>query len=260
MRPAGAQINVDPQRGVMTLAPVIAPTMPAVVQIIVQQQRTQASGPDPLSSGSGVIVDGKEGYILTNHHVIANSVKIRVKLVDERVFDAQKIGSDEATDIGLIKISATNLIAMPADVSSDVRIGDFVMAIGYPFGLDQTVTLGVVSGLGRGTGKDELEDFIQTDASINPGNSGGALIDTRGRLVGINSMIYTRSGGNVGIGYAVPTKIAFPVIEQLKTYGEVRRGRLGVDFRELTSELATAVGVRMMNGLLITRVPPGSLG
>ncbi len=252
--PTRAEFSTDPQRGVLTLAPVINPIKPAVVYIIAQ------TGPNSGVSGSGVIVDSKEGYILTNHHVIADAVIIRVRLIDGRVFEAQKIGSDAATDIGLIKISATDLVAMPPDLSSELSVGDYVMAIGYPLGLDQTVTHGMVSGLGRVIGQDEFEDFIQTDAAINHGNSGGALVDSRGRLIGINTLIVSPTNANIGLGFAVPIKIALSVFEQLKTYGEVRRARLGVDFRDLTPELADAIGIRPTGGVLITRVPLGSIG
>jgi S1-C subfamily serine protease len=260
---ARAQINIDPQRGVMTLAPVIAPIMPAVVQILIEQ-RAQDGKLVSSSSGSGVIIDSKEGFIISNHHVVGNATSIRVKLIDERIYDAKRIGSDAATDIGLLKISAADLVAIPIDSSSEVRVGDFVMAIGYPRNLGQTVTLGVVSGLGRAIGYDKFEDFIQTDAAINPGNSGGALIDTRGRLIGINTANVLAPGATVnfsiGLGLSVPIKIAASVVEQLKLYGEVRRGRFGVDFRDLTPELADAIGIRPTGGVLITRVPPGSLG
>jgi Do/DeqQ family serine protease len=303
--PAHADLGFDAKRGVMTLAPTLAPIMPAVVQIVVEgknpedpeqseprpdrrQQPSPHNGPgrerdphdlrpgasptadDPeqrrdrpdgvIRSGSGVIIDAKEGLIMTNHHVIANASRIRVRLVDGREFIAQRIGSDRATDVGLIKVSADNLVAAPIGSSEELLVGDFVIAIGYPFGLEQTVTLGVVSGLSRATGSDEYEDFIQTDAAINPGNSGGALVDTRGQLVGINTQIYSPSRGNIGIGFAVPTSIAIPVIEQLKTYGEVRRGRLGVEIRDVTPEVARALSIREARGALITSVTSGSPG
>jgi serine protease DegQ len=251
---ARAEFSLDPQRGVLTLAPVIDPIKPSVVYIIA------LTGPNSGVSGSGVIVDSKEGYILTNHHVIADAVKVRVRLVDGRIFEAKKIGSDAATDIGLIKISTTDLVALPIDLSNELSVGDYVMALGYPLGLEQTVTHGMVSGLGRAVGQDEFEDFIQTDAAINHGNSGGALVDSRGRLVGINTLILSPTNANIGLGFAVPIKIALSIFEQLKTYGEVRRGRLGVDFRDLTPELADAIGIRPTGGVLVTRVPLGSIG
>jgi Do/DeqQ family serine protease len=193
------------------------------------------------SAGSGVVVDASQGYILTNHHVVAGSDDIEVKLEDGRNFKAVLIGSDKKVDIALLKIDALNLSEIEIADSNSLAVGDFVLAIGNPFGLGQTVTSGIVSALGRnGLGIQGYEDFIQTDASINPGNSGGALIDLNGRLVGINSAIIAPAGGNVGIGFAIPTEVSQSVMSQLIEYGEIRRGGIGARFQDLTPELAEA--------------------
>ena len=247
-----------------SLAPIIEQTAPAVVNIatytlkqtynpLLQSPffRHFFSLPEELeetrrvqSAGSGVIVDAKNGYVLTNHHVIAGSDVIEVKLKDGRRFKAQLIGSDEKVDIALLKIEAEYLSAIAIADSSQLAVGDFVLAIGNPFGLGQTVTSGIVSALGRnGLGIQGYEDFIQTDASINPGNSGGALIDLNGRLVGINSAIIAPAGGNVGIGFAIPTEVTSAVMAQLIDYGEVRRGGIGAHFQDLSPELAEAFSI-----------------
>jgi Do/DeqQ family serine protease len=211
------------------------------------------------SAGSGVIVDAENGYIITNHHVVENADKIQISTMDGELFDAEIVGSDPATDIAIIKVDADGLTDMPIGDSDSVRVGDFVLAIGNPFGLGHTVTSGIVSALGRtGISRDGYEDFIQTDASINPGNSGGALVNLRGELVGINSAIISRSGGNVGIGFAVPTEIANSIMRQILDFGEVRRGLLGVSIANVDAEVAKALDASVTSGALITRVEPGS--
>ena len=241
---------------VPSLAPLVERVSPAVVNIRVSQTVSQRNpfGDDPfwrffgspnpgsseaVSAGSGVIVDAERGYILTNHHVVADADEIQISLMDGEVLDAEIIGSDAATDIALIKVEADGLIEMPIGDSEVVRVGDFVLAIGNPFGLSHTVTSGIVSALGRtGFNRNGYEDFIQTDASINPGNSGGALVNMSGELVGINSMIVSRTGGNVGIGFAVPTEIASSIMRQILDFGEVRRGLLGVTIQGIDAEAA----------------------
>ncbi len=211
------------------------------------------------SLGSGVIVDAKKGYILTNNHVVGKADKITVTLKDGRVFDAKLVGTDPESDVAVIQIPAKDLQDLPIADSDQLRVGDFVVAIGNPFGLGQTVTSGIVSALGRtGLGIEGYEDFIQTDASINPGNSGGALVNLRGELVGINTAIIAPSGGNVGIGFAIPSNMAISLMTHLVTHGEVNRGRLGVAVQDLTPELATAFGLKNRKGAVITQILEGS--
>lgn len=266
--------------GVPTLAPILERVTPAVVNISVVSRSPAADNPllrDPffrrffnvpegyseertqVSAGSGVIVDSARGYVLTNHHVVANGLEIYVTLKDRRRLKAELVGSDEATDIAVLRIQADDLTELPFGDSNNLKVGDFVVAIGNPFGLGQTVTSGIVSALGRtGLKMGGYEDFIQTDASINPGNSGGALVDLRGELIGINTAILSPGGGNIGIGFAVPSDMAHAVMEQLTRYGEVRRGRLGVTVQDVTPEMAEALGMARAEGALITRVESGS--
>jgi Do/DeqQ family serine protease len=262
-----------------SLAPLVEKVSPAVVNIRVSQTVSMGGNfgndafrrffglPDipggghreVASAGSGVIVDADNGYIVTNHHVVENADKIQISTMDGELFDAEIVGSDPATDIAIIKVDAEGLTDMPIGDSNSVRVGDFVLAIGNPFGLGHTVTSGIVSALGRtGISRDGYEDFIQTDASINPGNSGGALVNLRGELVGINSAIISRSGGNVGIGFAVPTEIANSIMRQILDFGEVRRGLLGVSIANVDAEVAKALDASVTSGALITRVEPGS--
>jgi len=261
-----------------SLAPLVEKVSPAVVNIRVSQNVSQNSqlGNDWLrrfyglpeshggsreiaSAGSGVIVDAERGFILTNHHVVEDADEIQISLFDGEILEAEIIGSDAATDIALLKVEAGGLVEMPIGDSEVVRVGDFVLAIGNPFGLGHTVTSGIVSALGRtGISRNGYEDFIQTDASINPGNSGGALVNMRGELVGINSAIISRSGGNVGIGFAVPTEIASSVMRQILDFGEVRRGLLGVTISGIDAEVAEALNATVDSGALITMIEPGS--
>jgi Do/DeqQ family serine protease len=211
------------------------------------------------SLGSGVIVDAKKGYVLTNNHVIAGADEIFVGLKDGRSLEAKLIGTDPDTDLAVIQIPADNLIALQLADSDELQVGDFVVAVGNPFGLGQTVTSGIVSALGRaGLRGLEYQNFIQTDASINPGNSGGALINLRGELVGINSAIFTPSGGNVGIGFAIPASMARHVMDQLTEFGEVRRGTFGIYVQNLTPELAGAFSIEVGRGALVSEIAEGS--
>ncbi len=276
---AGAQMPaVVEGQAVPSLAPLVERVSPAVVNIRVSQTVQQRSpfADDPFwqffggqnapggsrqvaSAGSGVIVDAEQGYILTNHHVVADADEIRVSLMDGGELDAEVVGSDPATDIALIRVAADDLTEMPIGNSEDVRVGDFVLAIGNPFGLGHTVTSGIVSALGRaGINPNGYEAFIQTDASINPGNSGGALVNMNGELVGINSAIISRTGGNVGIGFAVPTEIAGSIMRQILDFGEVRRGLLGVTIQGIDAEIAEALNASVDRGALITEIVPGS--
>lgn len=214
------------------------------------------------SLGSGVIVNANKGLILTNHHVIAKADKIEVSLHDGRSFSAEIIGSDPETDIAVIQIDADDLAAATLGDSSKLQTGDYIMAMGNPFGLEHTVTSGIVSGLGRTVAsiasRVRLQDFIQTDASINPGNSGGPLVNLDGELVGINTAILSRSGGNIGIGFAVPINMAQDVMQQIVQYGEVRRGMLGVRVQNLTTDIASALGIEASEGALIAQVQDDS--
>ena len=261
-----------------SLAPVLDKVTPSVVNIYTQT-RVRIRSPlldDPFfrrffnvpdvprerisqSLGSGVIVDDEKGYVLTNNHVIAGADDISVTLSDGRNFEAEVIGTDPDTDLAMIRIEADGLQALSFADSNRLRVGDFVVAVGNPFGLGQTVTSGIISALGRtGFRGLEFQNFIQTDASINPGNSGGALINLRGELVGINSAIFTPSGGNVGIGFAIPTAMARYVMDQLVRFGEVRRGTLGIYVQDLTGDLAGAFGRDQGSGVLVAEVTRGS--
>ena len=249
----------------LTAAPAVKKAAPAVVNIsVVGRQRGrspdvfdffQLPAPErPTGIGSGVIIDASEGYVVTNHHVIQDAEKITVRLHDQRTVEATLVGSDEGTDIGLLQIEAEDLSELPLGDSDALEIGDFVVAIGSPFELDQTVTLGIVSALGRRFNKpfpEGYEDFIQTDASINRGNSGGPLVDLEGRLVGINTALITPSQGNVGIGFAVPSNMARAVVEQLVEFGEIRRGGLGVEIEDVTSDIAQALDLDQLTGALV---------
>jgi serine protease Do/serine protease DegQ len=211
------------------------------------------------SAGSGVIVDAKNGYIITNFHVIENANEITVTLLDNRTFPAKVVGSDEGADIAVLQAKQPNLIAMALGDSAHLEVGDYVVAIGNPFGLQHTVTAGIVSALGRtGINPDGYEDFIQTDASINPGNSGGALVNLRGELVGINSAILSGSGGNIGIGFAIPVNMAKGVMDQLIKYGQVKRGVLGVNIYDVTPDIAKEFGLTDASGALVAGVSQGS--
>ena len=270
---AGLPPSVDGQP-LPTLAPMLEKTTPAVVNIsttgkvvvrdpffddpffrrffdMPERQRERRT----TGLGSGVIIDAKNGYIVTNSHVIDKAEDIIVTLEDGQRFNAEVIGKDPGADIAVIQIEAQRLAQIPYGNSEKLRQGDFVVAIGNPFGLGQTVTSGIVSALGRsGLGIESYEDFIQTDASINPGNSGGALVNLRGELVGINTAIYGPSGGNVGIGFAIPVNMAKQITEQLIEHGEVKRGRLGFTAQDLTPELAEAFGASRNKGVVVARV------
>lgn len=257
-----------------SLAPMLERVTPAVVNIstraatrqvnpLIEEffgiQPRQRSPSAPLSLGSGVIVDAEAGLVVTNNHVIENASEIQVTLADGRELIATLIGTDPRADVALIQVEADNLMELEWADSSTLRVGDFCVAIGNPFGLGQTVTSGIVSALERsGLGIEDLEDFIQTDASINPGNSGGALVNLRGELIGINTAIVGPSGGNVGIGFAIPSNMAQDIVEQLLEFGEVRRGMLGIAAQPLTAALARSFGIDQRYGVVIVKVESGS--
>ena len=268
--------------GVPSLAPMLDNVTPAVVNIYTISETQEKSNyiDDPFlrkffnipgqqkskkrnrsGLGSGVIINSKKGYIITNNHVIAKAKDIKVRLHDGREFKASFVGADPASDIAVIKISPDNLKSLKFANSENLRVGDFVVAIGNPFGIGQTVTSGIVSALGRsGLGIEAYENFIQTDASINPGNSGGALVNLKGELVGINTAIIGSKGGSgsVGIGLAIPVNMALDVTQQLLKYGKVKRGYLGVSAQDLTSDLSKAFGISTNRGAIITQVQEGS--
>ena len=261
----------------LTVAPVLKEVTPAVVNISVRGRRVQQNPllDDPIfrrffnapgrrsvpiqGIGSGVIVDRDEGLVVTNHHVVNGAEEVVVTLQDRREFEATLVGSDPGTDVALLRIEADDLVELPPGDSDSLEVGDFVVAIGNPFGLGQTVTLGIVSALGRsGLGIEAYEDFIQTDASINRGNSGGALVDLDGQLVGINTAINSPSGGSVGIGFAVPTRMVTAVVEQLLEFGEVRRGVLGVVISNVSPDVAEGLGLDAATGAVVSQVMEGS--
>ena len=274
-----------------SLAPLVEATKPAVVSIAIarparsfrspfqgdpfferffgnprRRQQPQQQDPQPQPTGSGVIVDAALGLVLTNHHVIQNATEIEVTLSDGRTIGASVVGSDAGTDVALLELDeADELTQMPLGDSEALQVGDFVLAIGNPFGLTHTVTSGIVSALGRSIPRarsagapSPIEDFIQTDASINPGNSGGALVNMRGELVGIPSNILSRSGGNIGIGFAIPTSIAREIMRQLVEFGEIRRGRLGVFVQDVSEDVAQALDLASSAGAFVSEVIPDS--
>ncbi|WP_243049889.1 Do family serine endopeptidase [Dyella sp. RRB7] len=274
---AGLPPSVDGQP-LPSLAPMLEKVTPAVVNISTKT-RVQVRDPffdDPVfrqffglsgsprerveqSLGSGVIVDATKGYVLTNNHVVGGADDITVTLQDGRDFKGRLVGTDPETDVAVVQIQATGLQALPLADSSRLRVGDFVVAVGDPFGLGQTVTSGIVSALGRtGLGGTGYQNFIQTDASINPGNSGGALVNLRGELVGINTMIFSPSGGNVGIGFAIPTNLSGEVMQQLIANGKVNRGNLGLETQDITPRIAQVLGLKGTSGAVVTRVTTGS--
>ena len=280
---AAAQPAMADGTPVPSLAPMVKRVSPSVVNIATRGTIKEQGQRNPLlddpffrrffdapqdqaprerqfqSAGSGVIVDAKNGYIITNHHVVENASEITITLLDNRSFTAKVIGSDEGSDIAVLQAKQPNLVPMPLGDSTKLEVGDFVVAIGNPFGLQHTVTYGIVSALGRsGINPDGYEDFIQTDASINPGNSGGALVNLRGELEGINSAILSRSGGNIGIGFAIPVNMVKSVMDQLIRYGQVKRGVLGVNIYDVTPDIAKEFGLNESRGALVAGVVQGS--
>jgi Do/DeqQ family serine protease len=265
-----------------SLAPIVKRASPAVVNIATRGTVTERGQRNPLledpffrrffdvpeqgprqrqfqSAGSGVVVDAKQGLIITNAHVVENATEITVTTIEGRDYKATVVGADSASDVAVVKVKDAKLSEIPLGDSSKAEVGDFVLAIGNPFGLQHTVTYGIVSALGRsGINPDGYEDFIQTDASINPGNSGGALINLRGELIGVNSAILSRSGGNIGIGFAIPSNMVRSVMDQLVKYGEVKRGILGVNIQTVTPDLADKLGAADLAGAFVQQVVEGS--
>ena len=284
-----AQTTSSPLAAVASMAPVVAEVTPGVVGISVGQPKESdnplmsdpafrrffedtkkegkpagASAPqtEVRPAGSGVVIDAGKGLVLTNHHVIHGASRLVVVLQDRRQLVAELVGSDPGTDLAVLRIKPERLKAVAVGDSDAMRIGDFVLAIGNPFGLGQTVTSGIVSAVGRGISPEGYEDYIQTDAAINPGNSGGALVNLRGELIGINTAILSGgrsgSGGNIGIGFAVPTSMAREVLAQIVANGEVKRGRIGVETDEVTEVVASGNGLPDIAGAVIKNVAKGS--
>ncbi len=278
---AGLPVSVNGE-ALPTLAPIVERTRPAVVNIATKGHVDIQNNPllnDPFfrrffeglgnnvprrqetkSLGSGVVIDADKGFIVTNHHVVEGADEIQITLHNGKQFEATLVGSDPEADVALLKLDADDLTDIPMADSDKLRVGDFAVAIGNPFGLGQTVTSGIISALGRtGLGIEGYEDFIQTDASINPGNSGGALVNLKGELIGINTAIMAAGGqGNVGIGFAIPINMVRQIVDQLIEFGEVHRGMLGVIMQNLTPELSKAFGLDLHQGVVISKVIEGS--
>jgi Do/DeqQ family serine protease len=265
-------------RGLPTLAPMLRRVMPGVVSITVEAREPAEDNPlyrDPyyrqffgnqppaerqiLAAGSGVIIDAEHALVITNNHVVTNAERIGVALSDGRRVEAKLVGTDPATDIALLSIAAPKTVALPLGNSDALEIGDYVVAIGNPFGLGQTATMGIVSALSRtGLGIEGYEDFIQTDAAVNPGNSGGALVDVEGKLIGVNTAIVGPSGGNVGVGFAIPINMAREVADQLARFGKVARGQLGVAIEDHPAAMSFAMQAHTPPGAMVTSVSHGS--
>jgi Do/DeqQ family serine protease len=279
-QPADARIPLfSSEQEMPTLAPMLEQATPAVVHISVEGsrevrqrlpeafryffgQRGQGEYREerPFKGlGSGVVIDADKGYIVTNNHVIQDANDIEVRLKDGRTFKAKKLGADPESDIALLQIEAKKLVQIPLADSDKTRVGDFAVAIGNPFGLEQTVTSGIISALGRGgLGIEGLEDFIQTDAAINSGNSGGALVNLRGELIGINTAILGPNGGNIGIGFAIPAHMMKNLVDQIIEHGEIRRGSLGIRGQDVTADLTEAMNLSVSRGAFVNEVLPDS--
>lgn len=255
--PTSVRAILDPQRGVLSFQPQIGASLASVVRVVTLAEgsggRRQVTG-----NGSGVIYNAAEGLILTNHHVVKDSAAWRVEFLNGRSAEATLVGADPETDIAVLRVKMPGLRAVEVADSDDIRVGDLSFAVGYPMGLDQTVTMGIVSAVGRTSGEG-IQDYIQTDAPINSGNSGGPLLDSRGRLIGVNTAILSRGGGgNVGIGFVVPTRIAMAIASQIERYGRVKRGTLGVRAARVTQEQADLAGLTDPRGAALDAVEAGS--
>jgi len=247
----------DKSRNVLSFANVLEPVLPSVVRVGRLQKNSE--GNVLLAGiGSGAVIDAENGYIITNAHVVNGGDAFAVNLPDGRIVNATLVGMDIPTDIALLQADDLRVKAVKIANSDKLRVGDIVFAVGYPLGLEQSLSFGVISGLGRSSSREGLQDFIQTDAAINSGNSGGPLLNSRGRLVGINTAIVSRSGGNNGIGFSVPTSLAIQVTDQLIEYGEVRRGSIGIEMARVSEEASEKVGIDHWDGALIANVLSGS--
>ncbi|WP_061707036.1 serine endoprotease DegQ [Pseudenterobacter timonensis] len=275
---ASLPAQVPGQAALPSLAPMLEKVLPAVVSVKVEGTATQTQrvpeelkkffgdeAPDQQAQpfeglGSGVVINAAKGYVLTNNHVISQADKISVQMNDGREFDAKLIGGDDQSDIALLQIqNPTNLTQIAIADSDKLRVGDFAVAVGNPFGLGQTATSGIISALGRsGLNLEGLENFIQTDASINRGNSGGALLNLNGELIGINTAILAPGGGSIGIGFAIPSNMARTLAQQLIDFGEVKRGLLGIKGMEMSADIAKAFNLNVQRGAFVSEVLPGS--
>lgn len=255
-------LTYDARRGVYSFASGIEHALPAVVKVTTMGRAASGmdDGPKALQGGSGVIIDAANGIVITNHHVIDGGRNFTIDLPDGRFLDAELVGADEDTDIAVLRVRGSGLAQVAQVNSDDLQTGDLAFAVGYPLGLDQTLTMGVISGLNRTGRGDTIEDYIQTDAAVNSGNSGGPLLDSRGRLIGINTAILSggMGGGNDGIAFAVPTRIMRFVVEQILAHGEVKRGQVGLRVGSLTAPRARELGLNIVRGAVVHDVLPGS--
>ena len=247
----------DKSRNVLSFADKLEPVLPSVVRVGRLEQN--AEGNSRLAGiGSGAVIDAKNGYIITNAHVVDGGHRFAVNVLDGRVIEARLIGIDTPTDIALLQADDLRVDDLEIADSDKLRVGDVVFAVGYPLGLEQSLSFGVISGLGRSSSNTGLQDFIQTDAAINSGNSGGPLLDSQGRLIGINTAILSKAGGSDGIGFSVPSILAFQVANQLIEHGEVQRGSIGIEMARVSEKASNKVGINHWDGALVASIRPES--
>ena len=255
--PQNSLSSMDNTRNVLSFADTLDSVLPSVVRI--GSVKKNSEGKLGLSGiGSGAVIDAEKGYVITNAHVVAGAEAALVNLPDGRTVEAHLVGIDTPTDIAVLQADDLRVSAVKTANSDNLRVGDVVFAVGYPLGLEQSLSLGVISGLGRSASSKSLQDFIQTDAAINSGNSGGPLLDSQGRLIGINTAILSKAGGSDGIGFSVPSILAFQVANQLIDHGEVRRGSIGIEMDRVNEEASEKVGINHWNGALVASVRPES--
>jgi len=254
---ANTLLSQDEARNVLSFADALEPVLPSVVRI--GRLNTNSEGKLRLAGiGSGAVIDSENGYVVTNAHVVNDGESYLINVPDGRVVEAKLVGLDTPTDIAVLQADDLRVNALKLADSHQLRVGDVVFAVGYPLGLDQSLSLGVVSGLGRTGATGGLQDFIQTDAAVNSGNSGGPLLNSQGRLVGINTAILSRSGGNIGIAFSVPIHLAAEVTQQIISYGEVRRGSIGIQIARVSEEASELVGIDHWDGATVVEIRPGS--
>ena len=249
--------QVDKSRNVLSFADTLDSVLPSIVRI--GTVKKNAEGKFGLSGiGSGAVIDAEKGYVITNAHVVAGSDGVLINMPDGRTVEARLVGVDTPTDIAVLQAEDLRVSAVKTANSDNLRVGDVVFAVGYPLGLEQSLSLGVISGLGRSNSTESLQDFIQTDAAINSGNSGGPLLDSQGRLVGVNTAILSKGGGSNGIGFSVPSILAFQVANQIIDHGEVQRGSIGIEMARVSEKASEAVGIDHWDGALVASVRPES--